>query len=226
MTTQPPVPAIIPDVAFTGNTNQRTLCVLLVDGSGSMANAIEELNRGLHDLQEELSGNPAVRMRVRLLVARIGDNDEVHILQDWTDAIHFTAPTIQANGSTPMGKAVDLAIEQIEDQKQQMKAAGVSYTRPLVYLITDGEPTDPGWESAAARCASAVQAKKLQLFAIGTEGANFEKLKKFGGMVLQLSGLRFRELFQFLSASVASASRTATGDSVQVALPASVTIHS
>ena len=217
--------AMIPDISFTTNINQRTLCVLLLDGSASMAGpAIGELNNGLRDLQDALLQDTVARERVRLLVVRIGDLDEVQVLHDWADATEFQAPTIQANGSTPIGLAVDLALERIEEQKQQMRSAGISYTRPLIYLVTDGEPTDPGFEAAAARCASSIQANKLQLFAIGTEGASFENLKKLGGTVLKLNGLNFRELFQFLSNSASSASRAGTGQNIQAPLPQSVTI--
>ena len=45
----------IPDVTLRDNTNQRLPCVLVLDGSGSMAGSpIEELNAGLRLLEDEL----------------------------------------------------------------------------------------------------------------------------------------------------------------------------
>ena len=43
--------------------------------------------------------------------------DKTEVLVDWTDAINFNAPEIIANGTTPIGKAMTLALEKIEEQK-------------------------------------------------------------------------------------------------------------
>jgi uncharacterized protein YegL len=223
-----PPDAPIPDVAFADNTNQRTPCVLILDGSGSMAgDPIDSLNQGLAQLQRDLENDTVARERVRLLVLSVGGRDEVIVVHDWADAIDFKAPTIAANGSTPLGKALDLAIERIEDQKREMKQAGIAYTRPLIYMITDGQPTDPGWDEAAARCKAAIAGKKVQLFAIGTgDQVSYDQLRETGGTMLVLKGLNFKELFQFLSASVSSASQAAPGQNTQVTLPPSITVAS
>jgi uncharacterized protein YegL len=227
MSSTPPQ-APIPDVDFADNTNQRTPCVLILDGSGSMAGEpIDSLNKGLAQLESDLAADTVARERVRLLVLAVGGRDEVNVVHDWADAINFKAPTIAANGSTPLGKALDTALERIEDAKRDMKQAGVAYTRPLIYMITDGQPTDPEWDAAAGRCRSAIAAKKVQLFAIGTgDQVSYDALRETGGTMLKLKGLNFKELFQFLSASVSSASQAAPGQNTQVTLPASISVQS
>ena len=46
---------IIPDIQLDNNTEQRLPCVLVLDGSASMKGPpIDELNKGLKVLQEEL----------------------------------------------------------------------------------------------------------------------------------------------------------------------------
>jgi len=60
----------IPDVLLTDNTSQRLPCVLVLDGSGSMADsgaetdAIRELNKGLKVLEQELKNDDTAAQRV------------------------------------------------------------------------------------------------------------------------------------------------------------------
>ena len=220
--------AQIPDIDFINNSNQRTPCVLILDGSGSMqGQKIAALNDGLVSLQNSLMKDSVARTRVRLLVLQIGGNNEVEVVSDWIDAINFTAPTISANGTTPLGGALNVALDKIEEEKSRMKAAGVVHTRPLVWIITDGEPTDPeDWKVAADRAVSYMREKKVQLYSIGVEVDDTSALEmtRPGGVILQMGSTNFSELFAFLSASVATVSKAAPGENIQVAVPTSITI--
>ena len=109
----------IPDLVLTDNTSQRLPCVLVLDGSASMSGEpINELNKGLKLLEQELKNDDTAAQRVQLLVIRLGDDDEVQILTDWTDALEFSAPVVTANGRTPLGVAMEMALEAIEEQKK------------------------------------------------------------------------------------------------------------
>lgn len=216
----------IPDVALVDNTEQRTPLVLVLDCSGSMAGApIAQLNAGLKLLEEELKADAIASKRVRLLLVEIGGMDEARLVGDWQDAMDFVAPVLEANGTTPTGQAVDLALDRIEDQKQQFRAAGVAYTRPWLFLMSDGQPTD-AWQQAADRCRQAESANKVAVFplAVGA-GANPATLGEFSSKgqaaVKQLDGLKFRELFLWLSASMKVVSQARPGGQAQ--LPAADT---
>ena len=218
---------VIPNVDFVNNTNQRTLCVLIIDASGRMFGApIDALNQGLIQIQTDLQADTVARERVRILVIRVGDRDRVDIVHDWADAVDFQAPHIEANGTAPLGNALNLALIKIEEVRQEMKQTGIRHTRPLIYMITVGKPTDVDeWADAAARCKTAIQSKKVQLIAIGTsDDVSFEALKETGGTMLKLNGLNFKELFQFIGAGVSSASKAAPGQNPQVTIPKNVTI--
>lgn len=220
----------IPDIPvdFIDNSDQRTLCVLVLDGSGSMSGQkINALNAGLVSLQNSLQKDTVARGRVRLLILRVGDSNAVTVESDWTDAINFTAPTILANGTTPLGKALNLAMDKIDEEKNNMRNAGVAYTRPLVWIITDGEPTDMlEWETAASRSVNYMRDKKIQIYCIGVEVTDLAPLKltQPGSYILQLANLDFSELFNFLSASVSSVSKATPGANVQVTVPQALTI--
>lgn len=209
---------IIPDVGFSDNTSQRTPCVLVLDGSSSMAGEpIQQLNEGLQALEKELKGNPLTALRVQLLVIRIGGHEQAEIVSDWCDAIDFTAPAIEANGLTPLGKGMALALDKIEEQKAAYDANGISSTRPWIICISDGAPNDSGWEQVAQRCCDAEQRKKVVIYPVGTEGADFDALDMFSGnKAKKLKGLHFSELFVWLSRSMTAVSSSSPGQKVQL----------
>src|SRR2546423_1350026 len=106
---------IIPDVSLVNNNSQRLACVLVVDGSSSMAGRkIDQLNKGLKEFENDLKNDDIASQRVQISVIRFGDNNNVSILCDWVDAMQFKTPNIVANGNTPMGAAVQVAMQQIE----------------------------------------------------------------------------------------------------------------
>jgi uncharacterized protein YegL len=208
----------IPDVAFSDNTNQRTPCVLVLDASGSMDGApIRQLNKGLQTLEQQLKGNPMTALRVQLLVIGIGGYDQVSVLSDWCDAIDFEAPTLEANGTTPLGLGMERALEKIEAQKRAYDANGISSTRPWIIAISDGIPTDLDWKRMAQRCRDAERQKKAVIFPIGTESADFDALGQFSNnQAKRLKGLNFNELFVWLSRSMTAVSGSAPGQQVQL----------
>jgi len=211
----------IPDVQLIDNSEQRTPLALVLDCSGSMQGAaIDQLNKGLALLEQELKADSIASKRVRLLVLEFGGQDEAKIAGDWIDAMEFTAPNLTANGTTPTGQAVDLALAKIEEEKARFKQAGVAYTRPWLFLMSDGVPTDD-WQGAADRCRQAEKANKVAIFpiAVGDE-AHADTLGEFSskgaGAVKRLNGLKFRELFLWLSASMKVVSQSRPGGQIQL----------
>lgn len=201
----------IPYVEFADNANERTPCVLVLDCSGSMrGEPIKQLNAGLVSLEKELKDDIDASSRVQLLIIKAFGKDEVKIESDWTDAMNFTAPVMEAGGLTPLGKAMEMALQKIEEQKCLYDSCGITSKRPWIFLISDGEPTDYGWEEAAEICRYAQKNKKAVIHAIGTQGANLDKLAKFSMLPpKRLTGLKFTEFFLWLSRSVSCISKAA-----------------
>ncbi|HZG67159.1 MAG TPA: hypothetical protein VEZ12_10475 [Herpetosiphonaceae bacterium] len=211
--------SLIPDVAFAENTSQRLPCVIVLDGSTSMCGEpIVALNAGLKTLADDLKSDSTARQRVRLLVLRIGEPD-VQVVTDWTDAIDFEPPTIVANGATPLGAGVRRALLEIEEQKRQFDDNGIPFNRPWLFIMTDGEPTDPDWEDAAAECCAAEAAGKLTAFCIGVgRGANLGQLARFSSRSPKLlEAAHFKEFFLWLSRSAKVGSQKATSEPTQMA---------
>jgi uncharacterized protein YegL len=218
------------NIDYSGNANQRTPCILVLDSSGSMGTSsgfnrsrMDDLNDGIAALQSELQADDTALVRVQLAVVSVGGpSDDADIMLDWTDATDFQPFPMRADGGTPLGKGVQIALQMVEQAKINLRAAGVSYTRPWMMVISDGEPTDPSevWTTAVAACRAAEAARRVEIFCIGVDGANLAKLGELSSKPPQmLSGTKFRELFVWLSASLSAASKSRPGDSIQ--LPAS-----
>jgi uncharacterized protein YegL len=205
------------DVSFVDNPEPRCPCVLVLDVSGSMSGRpIAELNTGLKQLQKELSGDALASRRVEIAVVTFGP---VKVVHDFVSAEHFQASSLHVEGSTPMGEAILEALELVRLRKQQYQANGVAYYRPWVFLITDGAPTDD-WHPAAKAVRDGEANKALAFFPVGVEGADMEVLRQLSARPpLKLKGLMFRELFQWLSNSLAGVSRSQVGERLQLAAP-------
>ena len=204
-----------------GNPEPRCPCVLLLDTSGSMSGApIQQLNQGLAALQSSLAEDEVALLRVDLAIITFGP---VQLAQDFVNAGQFTPPTLRAGGDTPLGGAVQLALDQLEARKQIYRNNGLTYYRPWIFLMTDGQPTDGTvWQNAALRVKEAESKKKIAFFSVGVQGANMQMLAQLSlRQPLHLQALKFRELFTWLSTSLTSVSHSTPTQEVPLQSPLS-----
>ncbi|MEM5514984.1 VWA domain-containing protein [Pseudoalteromonas sp. AS84] len=208
----------IPGVEFIDNANQRTPCVLVLDASGSMAGEpLKQLNLGLKVFEEQLKSDLSAALKVQVLVLAVGGHDDVEVIQPWVDAVDFKAPTIEAGGLTPLGAGMTTALNEVQQQKLVYDENGISSTRPWIIVLSDGCPTDLDWEQSADACRKAEEDKKVVIFPVGTEGADFAALGQFSNKsAKKLKGLNFTELFVWLSRSMATVSASVPGQKVRL----------
>lgn len=222
----------IPDIPtlIEANTEQRTPCVLVLDCSLSMTedDRIHKLNAGLKVFEQALKDDDVASQRVMIKVLMFGGDAEVVAATEWTDSWFFEAPELRANGNTPMGRAMDMAHGELDDIKEQLREGGVSYTRPWIFLMSDGGPTDPGWEDAAARSRQAVLDKKATVWLIGVPGAQAAPMQAFASPdspVYQVDTAEFESMFTWLSSSLSAAASTPPGEMLQIEAPSRITIE-
>ena len=138
---------------------------------------------------------------------------------DFVSAERFSAPHLEPDGNTPMGEAIDTAIDMLQARKGRYREAGVDFYRPWIFLITDGAPTDDVLQ-AKRRIAEGEAGKQFMFYAVGVEGADMARLTDLSVRApLALKGLAFRELFAWLSNSLSSVSRSQTGEAVPLMNP-------
>ena len=218
------------EVSYGNAVGQRTLCALVVDASGSMdepvpgtgKTRIQFLNEGLKALHSDLMADETARNRVRLAIVMVGGpRDDADIMMDWTDAADFQPITFSAGGTTPLGKGMRIALQMIEQEKQNLKAAGIQYTRPWLMVMSDGIPTDEpaDWQMATAECRDAEKNKRCVIYPIAVDDGDLTVLGQLSSMTppLKMSGAKFREFFVWLSSSLGAMSRSAPGQTAQLA---------
>jgi len=205
------------DLDLAENPERRCPAVLLLDVSSSMAGQpIEELNRGLRIFTQSVNDDEIARNRVEVALVPFSTDVEVH---DFVIASDFRPPTLEADGVTNMGAAILRGLELLEDRKQRYKQHNIPYYRPWVFLITDGLPTDD-IQLAVQRVHEGVQNSKFIFFAIGVEGADMNVLRLISPQrTAKLKGLKFRELFEWLSNSLGEISRSRPGDKLKLPRP-------
>lgn len=203
--------------SFADNPEPRCPCILLLDTSGSMGGApISALNAGLKTFKDELASDSLAMKRVEVSVITFGP---VNVVSGFETAQNFYPPNLTASGDTPMGSAIKQALEMVQQRKEEYRANAISFYRPWIFLITDGGPTDE-WESAAAMIREGENSKSFAFFAVAVQNANMEILSKISVREpIKLQGLKFTQLFQWLSNSMKSVSQSVPGTSVAIAPP-------
>lgn len=139
--------------------------------------------------------------------------------QVFTTVDQFQPPILDANGDTPLGEAISRALALLRERKEIYKQNGLDYFRPWIFTITDGKPTDKGWEAVAEQVRQEETRKGVVFYGVGVEGADLNVLGRFSAdrPALKLKGLAFSELFTWLSKSLSAITHSRPGE--QAPLP-------
>ena len=178
---------------------------LLLDTSGSMyGEPIEAVKNGVQTLASALRSNPYA-----LETAYIGIitfNSSAQQLTPLTEVASFQPPQIDANGCTAMGEALSLLAQKLKTEVVKTTETEKGDWKPLVFIMTDGEPTDDLQKGL----------NELKACKLGTvvacaagQGANVNTLKKITENVVQLDTADSKTIeayFKWVTASVSTVS--------------------
>lgn len=126
--------------AFTATKAKPLPVILLLDTSHSMSgDKIASLNDAVRRMLGTFSREESQANEFLVSIVTFGGSASLAVSP--VPASEFTFSDLNANGGTPLGDAIEVAKRLIEDKDQIPSRA----YRPLVVLVSDGEPTD-SWE--------------------------------------------------------------------------------
>jgi uncharacterized protein YegL len=181
---------------------------LLLDCSESMAGpAITEVERGVQTLLSELRSNPLALESCFLSVITFAKQAKQVV--PLTELIEFQAPKLSVRTGTSLGAALRLLLDCINREVIRNTPTTKGDYRPLVFLLTDGQPTDD-YEAATAAIRAANSPRIANIYAIGC-GPDVDTgvLREITDIVVRMpevSPESLRKFFVWLSASVQTAS--------------------
>jgi len=168
---------------------------LLLDTSGSMSgDPIEAVKQGMKALISELRGDPQALETAYLSV--ITFNSSARQVCPLTELMLFKEPQINAGGSTALGSALRLLADCINTEVRKSTETQKGDWKPLVFLLTDGAPTDD-WRLAAEELK---KAKPANIIACAAGAyADTTVLKEITECVLMMNTLSAGDLAQFFA---------------------------
>jgi uncharacterized protein YegL len=194
---------------FTVSSPRPLPVILLADVSGSMATdgKIDALNAAVTEMLAAFAEEEDGRTEIHVAVVTFGGKASLHVAPKPAKDVQWTP--MLANGCTPLGAALDIVTNLIEDRE---KIPARAY-RPTIVLVSDGLPNDE-WQGPLARLLGSERAQKAQRFALGIGAeADHDMLRAFldnpEGRVFQAHEAReIRKFFRWVTMSVTSRSRS------------------
>ena len=114
---------------------------LLLDCSGSMyGEPIEAVKNGVQVLVSTLRQDPYALETAYLSI--ITFDSSARQVAPLTELSAFQQPNIQASGCTALGEALALLAQKADQEVTKTTADQKGDWKPLVFIMTDGEPTD------------------------------------------------------------------------------------
>ena len=189
------------------NYEQKCLCVLVLDTSGSMNadNAIGQLNQGLQTFKSQIMNDETARDRLEIAIVSFNSEIKVEIQPSLISEIEM--PTLKASGQTQLVRAIEEAQQVIKDRKDYYKSKGLTYYRPWIVVMTDGDPypANQDIDGIAQKIQEDADAKKYVFFMIGVGNEVHDdvlsKLTTSQFPAMRMDAVNFAEFFQWLSAS-------------------------
>ena len=214
-----------------GNHEEKTLCCVVVDDSGSMSGSpVAQLNKGLSDFADDISNDMKLSMGLEIAIVKFGSN--VEVVQEATLIHDVTIPILNADsGLTSLNAGAREAMRVVEDRKAYYKQTNQPYKRPWIVLLTDGSPTDGDVGKLAQEIEDQTKNSSFVFLPIGVDGADMSVLNQISGYVknsdgdwvktnaLSMDSAKFSEFFEWLSTSLSMYHDSKDGETVGMADP-------
>jgi len=192
----------------------------VIDCSESMVGeSIQKVEAGLDQFIKALRSDPYALETVYVSVIAFAGIAKV--ISPLIDVISFYPPKLPIGDGTNLGRGLDVLMGELDSRLIKSTSEQKGDWKPLVYLFTDGRPTEDlkqqlnRWKNSYAN--------KASLIAIGLGGeADFEILNQLTNDVLILEDQHendFKRFIEWVSASVSARSQSLGIDGKDGALP-------
>lgn len=193
--------------------SRRLPVYFLLDVSGSMmGQPIEAVRQGVKAVISDLKTEPQAMETAYISIITFGS--EARQIIPLTEILSFQEPNIEASGTTALGSALSILDNCLENEVKKSTSTQKGDYKPLVVLMTDGEPTD-NWEGPA-NTIKTKSGKYANIIAVGCgPQVNYETLKKISEITLKMESTQpndFKQFFKWISTSIKSTSKSLSKD--------------
>lgn len=179
---------------------------LLLDTSGSMTgDPIEAVKSGLHMLIASLRQDPYALETAYISV--ITFSSDAKQIVPLTELSQFQAPNIEATGTTAMGESLALLADCVQREVKKGTADQKGDWKPVVFMLSDGSPTDDLEKGIAAL--RTIRTGAFVCCAAG-QSADTTALKKISEIVVNLDtadSSSIKSFFKWVSSSISVSSQ-------------------
>jgi uncharacterized protein YegL len=165
---------------------------------------IEAVKNGVQMLVSALQGEPQALESAYLSV--ITFESVAKQVVPLTDLPSFQVPPLNASGATSLGDALDLLAKRLDSEIVKTTPETKGDWKPLVFLMTDGQPTD-NWQKGATE----LKKRKANVIACAAGfNADVKVLKQITESVVQLKDASTSDIaafFKWVTASVTQQSQ-------------------
>jgi uncharacterized protein YegL len=179
---------------------------LVLDTSGSMmGEPIAAVETGVQTLVSALRQDPYALETAYLSVITFDSNAKQIV--PLTELTSFQMPSISANGLTSLGDALKLLANKIDTEVAKTTTEVKGDWKPLVFLMTDGGPTDD-WQKGLAEFRK--RKTGMVVACAAGQAADTNVLKQITECVVQLDtadSSTIKAFFKWVSASVSTGSQ-------------------
>ncbi|WP_278491857.1 vWA domain-containing protein [Acinetobacter gyllenbergii] len=194
---------------------------ILLDTSGSMrGEPIHSVNVGLQSMLSALRQDPYALESVHLSIITFDLEAKVYLPLTPLDQVQLADIDVPSAGATFMGAALELLAEQVSQQLQKSTDEVKGDWRPLLFVMTDGSPSDVYAYQQAIPVIQQLNFASIVACAAGPK-AKQEHLLQLTDKVVVLDTMdaaSFAGFFKWVSASVVVGSSSA-GISGSISLP-------
>ena len=153
---------------------------VMCDESYSMTDHMDTLNAGLRGLHHAITNDHRVASKIRFCL--IGFSSTPNVLVPLSRMAEVTEITgLAAKAATNFGAAFTLLRHVIEEDVERLNNSAYTVNRPVVFFLSDGQPTDPAsWRAAYDRLTDQNWPARPHIIAFGIGDADARTIRSVG----------------------------------------------